>query len=1391
MRWRFFGSLLAIVIFILSFQIVFAQDCNIIIDSTTNEDITCASGRIVKRTGYNHDDCFQYNDEFGGFIATHPKCCLTPILIQGSGITPEDELVGLCGTSTSISKGIKEGYEKETKSTGTDFVIENIPTDSTSIIDTSTIPRTTEFTPESATNPSCEQGYKRNPNNPNQCLEYINNNGNCESIKTDSCNCNYNNYPCSDPIRNQCDQSCNTCNEEYRRPDGYNSYSCQIKNKETGCTWKNIDINECLIKNIQGDFNCEKDDIFKSLDNSCSSCNSENKIVNGECLVKNDNTNCVFRATSNLCECYNENMDCSNPIAKACSSNCESVECLTGYHRQSYNTDTCGIFQLINNQCTFVESRVKSNCLGIDGTDSCVDDPIRIKSGKCPNCVEEFRRSENNANDCYIRNYDTKCEWQSHSNILDCSNVYGTNDCNDPIYASQNLASCDLSDSDNDGIFDIFDLCSNTLLDDITDKDGCSCSQKSCDDNNICTVDICTDGICQNMNNDYSTCGTSRNCNVDSCDSNFPYEFLDYPESGHDYCYNGACTQYNCELVESYPDETCDIETPRLSITQICEESKDNDNDDICLPIDNCPDIANPNQIDTDLDGIGDACDLCPNDAYNDMDNDNVCDNVDNCLNVANENQIDSDYDGYGDLCDLCPNDITNDLDFDSICTTIDNCPEKYNPDQRDCDNNLIGDACDVNSLCSEDSDNDNINDVIDNCPLLSNPDQSDFDNDFIGDKCDPCVYDPRNDIDNDKKCANIDNCPNIANPDQSDFDQDSIGDKCDLCDYDPFNDQDNDNKCANLDNCPLKFNPSQSDCDADNIGDACDLISVCSIDSDTDLIPDVHDNCVLIMNQDQLDSDSDKIGDKCDTCPYDPFNDIDNDGVCGNVDNCETISNPTQIDSDNDNLGNVCDNCISDINNDIDNDGICGNVDNCPLKFNFKQLDCDFNGIGDACDKNSKCASDFDDDDILNYIDNCPEDSNRNQNDRDGDKIGDVCDVCINDPYNDIDNDNYCSDVDNCKNLNNPSQLDSDNDLIGNACDLCIYDSENDIDNDKICGEFDNCRYKFNPTQSDCDLNDIGDACDIDSTCVIDSDKDNYIDYDDNCPNIANNDQIDTDNDNIGDVCDICPNDYFNDIDKDGYCSEIDNCPLLFNSDQIDTDNDGLGNSCDLCINDPNNDIDEDGYCADHDTCPNIYNPNQEKDCSTIKLLNEEYDQEINVQSTNNDIKNIVKDSLGSITLTENRLESYNDVKNNIKIESKEHYMDNKLYTKYKITIDTKKSLHDFSYYQHIPKCIAEKTNNIFFKGKNYEIIQTDPIIAWHFSDVNEKIEMTYEVEGIISDECLDTLKDFAYSSNTIEKEKPNNTINFVLAVISIILLIIIFVYRKKKVEIELMKNN
>lgn len=101
------------------------------------------------------------------------------------------------------------------------------------------------------------------------------------------------------------------------------------------------------------------------------------------------------------------------------------------------------------------------------------------------------------------------------------------------------------------------------------------------------------------------------------------------------------------------------------------------------IPVDNCPDVANNNQRDTDGDGVGDDCD--------------------NCAGHANTDQADDDHNNIGNACQYLAEDQDNDciciglgrVGGSPTCMINPNCPEMN-----------IGDCDDHNPLVAWYDDN-------------------------------------------------------------------------------------------------------------------------------------------------------------------------------------------------------------------------------------------------------------------------------------------------------------------------------------------------------------------------------------------------------------------------------------------------------------------------------------------------------------------------------------------------------------------------------------------------------------------------------------------------------------------------------------------------------------
>lgn len=222
------------------------------------------------------------------------------------------------------------------------------------------------------------------------------------------------------------------------------------------------------------------------------------------------------------------------------------------------------------------------------------------------------------------------------------------------------------------------------------------------------------------------------------------------------------------------------------------------------------PQIPNPQQLDSDDDGIADTVDLCPFVA-----------------DESGSNTADSDRDGIGNACDLCPEPVAAYRINDAAGAVPDYMQVRIFPLAGDLDGDGVGDACD-------------------NCPTVPNcsesgPCQTDADSDGVGDACDP-------DLGGDASSGF---------GDQDDFDGDGLINLLDACPRAPLDES-------------LRMACEPGQCPQ---GRTCTATGQCNhIDSDADGLGDVCDTCFAHPNPSQAmaggkqedDRDGDGVGELC-----------------------------------------------------------------------------------------------------------------------------------------------------------------------------------------------------------------------------------------------------------------------------------------------------------------------------------------------------------------------------------------------------------------------------------------------------------------------------------------------------------------------------------------------
>lgn len=324
------------------------------------------------------------------------------------------------------------------------------------------------------------------------------------------------------------------------------------------------------------------------------------------------------------------------------------------------------------NLCTESDECANGHCTGVplscDDENPCTDDTCEPEIG----CLHSFNVSP--CNDGTLCTYADRCtEGICLGYPLSCEDG---NPCTESI--CDPLVGCIF--------YDLLTVCTDNnycTVGDLCVEGACQPGAvKNCDDSNPCTADFCdpANGVCRHTHqavpcDDGSLCTTLDLCESGVC-VGVPVSCDDDNECTSDACSetsgcthedipNAPCFQWNLCVAESRCQEgvcqavswtecddadgcTLDVCTPELGCEHVFQEGLSCDD---TLPEtiqDRCSEGACVGLSDGDADGVpetGDAA-VCQGGQFADC--------SDNCPAVANSNQLDSDGDSIGDACEWC-----------------------------------------------------------------------------------------------------------------------------------------------------------------------------------------------------------------------------------------------------------------------------------------------------------------------------------------------------------------------------------------------------------------------------------------------------------------------------------------------------------------------------------------------------------------------------------------------------------------------------------------------------------------------------------------------------------------------------------------------------------------
>ncbi|MFW6016795.1 MAG: FG-GAP repeat domain-containing protein, partial [bacterium] len=175
-------------------------------------------------------------------------------------------------------------------------------------------------------------------------------------------------------------------------------------------------------------------------------------------------------------------------------------------------------------------------------------------------------------------------------------------------------------------------------------------------------------------------------------------------------------------------------------------------------------------------------------------------------------------------------------------------------------------------------------------------------------------------------------------------------------------------------------------------------------------------------------------------------------------------------------------------------------------------------------------------------------------------------------------------------------------------------------------------------------------------------------------------------------------------------------------------------------------------------------------------KTIQYKFDKEITEENAKK-IQTII-----SYNMTEEEKEqidkNFNDTKKALNISQKSEIKNNKTIITLDLETENETTMYNVSVFQEIPKCLIEIINKeIAESDVEFEILNSDPLIVWHFDKLIDKQKIQLSINSVSDSNCNDKITTAALAKQIIFSEKNINYNKVIIGILIVPLLALIFV--------------